>query len=50
MHTHTVKKFKVHLLLTYTWSSNPTYSKTSLIRAAWDQGVSVTKKMPVTEK
>ena len=26
------------------------YSKTSLIRAAWDQGVSVTKKMPVNEK
>ena len=26
------------------------YSKTSLIRAAWDQGVSVSKKMPITEK
>ena len=26
------------------------YSKTSLIRAAWDQGVSVTENMPVTEK
>ena len=24
------------------------YSNTSLIRATWDQGVSVTKKMPVT--
>ena len=26
------------------------YSKTSLIRAAWDQGVSVTKKMLLTKK
>ena len=26
------------------------YSKTSPIRVAWDQGVSVTKKMPITEK
>jgi len=30
------------------YASYETYSKTSLIRAAWDQGVSVTKKMPVT--
>ena len=26
------------------------YSKTSLIQAAWDQGVPVIKKMPPTEK
>jgi len=25
------------------------YSQTSLIRVAWDQGVFVTKKMPITK-